>query len=180
MNCKLNIKSLVTLFIFIFLSNFLGCAAGKYSLVNPPSDKTESFQAVEVGKIDVGATNDEVQPEIPIELRSLIVEEIHKKNIYQQVLEENDFNDSVIKVDAKIIQFNKGSQFTRWAVGILGAGKAVLDVECKFINKETNDVFAQGIFTAEVKNGIFGGTANQKNMSKDVAKAIARFLKKGK
>ena len=165
--------------IFVILLSFVGCAQmGKYSISKPPVQDTKYFKNVEVSKIEVGLTTDEIDNDTTYELRSAIIESIQKKNIYQQVLNELDNDEDALKIECKIIELDNGDQFIRWLLG-MGIGKAHLDVSCKFINKKTNQVFASGTFTGEISGGIFGGEADQKLMSKFVAEAIARFLKKG-
>ncbi len=168
------IFSLITL---IYLMS--GCAPGKYVLTNPPTNDTRNFKNVEVAKVEVGITESELDPEIPIELRTAIMEEIQKKGIYKNIAAELDVDESTLQIQPKIIEFDKGSQAARYLVGF-GAGKAHLDVQCKFINKETEKVFAEGTFTAFVSGGFFGGSTNQKTMSKNVAIQIVKFLQKSR
>ena len=180
---KQRFKNLITIICSVVILSFFGCApVAKYGLmINQPTENTYSFKVVEVNKVEVGVTTDEVSPETLIDLRSFIIEEIKKKKIYQQVVEEYDLTNGaeVIQIDTKITDFKKGSRFLRSLLGIFGAGIATLDAQCRFINKDTNKVFADGTFIAELTVGFFGGAANPTEMSKQVARAVAKFLNKG-
>jgi hypothetical protein len=156
-----------------------GCAApGRYVIENPPTKATRSFTNIEVAKVEVGITKDELEPETQAELRTQIIEEIQKKEIFQKVAAEFDLQDGTLQIQPKIIEFSKGNQALRYFISF-GAGKAHMDVECKFINKETGDVIAKGKFIGELSGGFFGGSAGQDKIGSYVARHIADFLKKG-
>jgi len=157
----------------------VGCAPSKYMIKSPPTTDVKSFKNVEVASVSTGVTKDEVNPGMPAELRSAIIEAIQNKLIYAQVVPESDLTESVLQIQAKIIEFDKGSQAARYFVGF-GAGAASFKVECKFLNKETQAVIAEGTFKTGISGGVFGGASNQEKMAKDVAKQVAKFLKKGK
>lgn len=170
---KLHLLNLV----FVILLMLGGCVSvGKYSLDKSPSEDTKSFANVEVGKIEIGVTKDKLEPETILELRSAIIEAIQKKNIYQQVAAELGIDEGTLLIKCKIVELDNGSRFLRW---LIRAGKAYLETSCQFINKKTNKVISSGTFTGEIQGGFFGGAADQEEMSKSVADAIARFLKKG-
>ena len=98
--------------------------------------------------------------------------------MYQEVSTELDGQEDAIGIACRIREFNKGSQFVRWFVSF-GAGKGHLDVDCDFVEKSRNNVFASGSFTGQIQGGFFGGALNEESLSKHVARQIARFLKKG-
>ena len=177
---ELKLKNLLSLNILLIIILVLGgCSMGKYSLNRIPSEDTKSFVQVEVGQVEVGLTKDELDPETIFDLRSEIIKAIQKKKIYQQVAAELGIDEGTLLIKCKIIELDNGSQFLRWLIG-MGAGKAYLETSCQFINKKTNKVISSGTFTGEIKGGFFGGSANQESMSKFIAAAVARFLKKGK
>jgi hypothetical protein len=157
----------------------VGCAPANYILKGPPTENTRSFKNIEVAKVEVGITESELDPETPLELRRAIIEEIQKTEVFSQVTFELDSSESTIQIQPRIVEFDKGSQAARYLIGF-GAGKAHLDVECTFINKEMQTVIAEGTFKTEVGGGWFGGSADPKSMSEDVAKEIAKFLEEGK
>lgn len=181
MNFKSFIKLMGMVIIQLILIVFLlSCASGpyKYSLTGSPTEQTKSFKGIEVDKVEVGITESELDLETPIELRTAIIDEVQKTGKYAKVAPELTSEEGVIQIESKIVEFDEGSQGARW-IGF-GMGKAHLDVICQFKNKKTGEVFATGTFIGEIKGGWFGGTANQKKMSEYVAKAVAKFLKKGK
>lgn len=167
-------------FLFAIMVFFVGCATpGKYVLKNSPTTNPKSFKNIEVTKVEVGITESELEPETPIDLRTVIIQEIQKKKLFEQVASEFGVDEATLQIQPKIVQFDKGSQAARYFLGF-GAGKAHLDVDCKFVNKTTQETIAEGTFVAELKGGFFGGSANQKSMSQNVAKQVVKFLKKGK
>lgn len=174
------IRRLALLILFFVVStSFLGCAQiGRYSLIESPSKRTDSFQNCEVGEVTVGITQDELNPETLIDLRMAIIDAINKKRIYQSVMSEFKEVERAIRIECNIVVFDKGNQFARWFIG-WGVGQATLEVSCKFIDKEQGTTFASGGFTGVINGGFFGGTADQKILSKLVANAVAKFLKKG-
>jgi len=159
--------------------SLFGCAPGKYSLTGVPSEQTNTFRNVEVAPVEVGATTDEVDAETPMELRTAIIEAIQKKKMYETVVPELANDETAIRIESKIIELENGSQFGRWLIGGWG-GKAYMEVSCRFINKASGKEFADGTFSGEISGGFFGGSPNQSNMSKQVASAVVKFLKKGK
>ncbi|GEM_PF-2202775 len=169
-------RVLILAFAAAFLA--MGCAPS-YVLKAPPTTDTKSFKNVEVTKVEVGVTESELEPETALELRTAIIEQVQEKKIYENVAIVLEAEDSILQIQPTIAIFDKGSRTARYFIGF-GAGKARYEVFCKFINKNTQKVIAEGTFKAEIKGGLFGGGTNQKTMSEDVARKIAMFLKKGK
>ncbi|MBU0507952.1 DUF4410 domain-containing protein [bacterium] len=158
----------------------VGCAApNRYAMKSPATADVRSFRSVEVVSVSTGITEDELDPGTPTELRMAIISAIQKARTYRQVAAELDSSAGVLQIRAKIVRFDRGSQAARYLVGF-GAGKARLHVDCEFVDKESESIVAVGTFIAEIAGGLFGGTSNQGTMSKNVAKQVARFLKKGK
>ena len=89
---------------------------------------------------------------------------------------------SVLEIQPAIVNFRKGSQAARYFLGNLADNsfKARMDVECKFINKETGQTIAQGLFVGEIEGGLFGGSPNQITLSLFLAQHVANFLAKGR
>ncbi|NOX88459.1 MAG: DUF4410 domain-containing protein [Calditrichaeota bacterium] len=177
----LKFKSLLLLNVFLISLLILGgCATmGRYSLDYPPTESTRSYVNIEVAPIEVGITKDELDPATVSELRYAIIEKVQRLGIYQKVQAEPISDDRTLLIKCKIYELDNGSQFLRWLLG-WGAGKAYMETLCQFIDKKTNKVISSGTFSGEIRGGFFGGSADQEKMAKDVAGAIARFLKKGK
>ncbi|MCX6601729.1 MAG: DUF4410 domain-containing protein [bacterium] len=166
--------------VFVVSALVVGCAApGKYVMKNPPTTDVKRFGSVEVASVSTGITEDELDPATATELRSAIIAAIQKEAMYGKVAPEVDMSEATLQIQPRIVQFDRGSRTARYLVGF-GAGKAHLDVECKFVDKETQRVIAEGTFIAEIAGGLFGGASDQEMMSKNVAKQVAKFLKKGK
>lgn len=168
---------LLSILALIFIT---GCVTPhKYVLKRTPTKKPISFRNIEVTKVTWAETKDELLPETPLNLRKLIISEILNNQFYAKVGPSIETTERTMQIDCKILALDKGSKLARYAVGA-GAGKAHMDVECKFIDKETDKVFASGVFTGDIKGGFLGGSADQTSMAHEVAKGIAAFLEKGK
>ncbi len=167
---------------FAGLMLLAGCTTipGRYVLNGAPTESTKAFKNIGVAKVEVGTPGDPVDSTTPLELRNKLIEEIGKKQIYESVKLEGA-GVSVLEIQPKIIAFHKGSQAARYFGGAMAgeSAKAHLDVECKFISKESGQTIAQGIFTGEITGGLFGGSADQSTLSSYVARHVADFLSKG-
>lgn len=171
------IKSMSVFIILIFYL-IISCAShtGKYVLSSYPSENINSFKIVEVAKVELGETKDELDPEIPNVFQLAIWSEIQKTAIFDTVsFGEFDKEERTIRIECKIIEFDEGSDVARILIGG-GAGKAFLDVSCKFINKRTKKVFAEGIFKGIIR-GDFSAAAIQAILALDVAESIVEFIK---
>jgi hypothetical protein len=172
--------NLIVVLAIVFSFILLGCAAPqRYRLKSPPTDKTKSFKTVVVSKVETGITESELEPETMIQLRNAILDEVMETKIYEKVAFECEETAMTLEIQPKVVEFDKGSRTARYLVGF-GAGKGHLDVECKFLNRETQTVIAEGTFITELKGGLFGGGTNQQKMSQQIGEQVARFLKKGK
>jgi len=168
---------IIPIIILIFIA---GCVTPhNYVLKRTPTKKTISFRNIEVSKVTWDETKDEIQPETPLNLRKLIIREIQKKEFFAKVATSIETTERTMRINCKILTLDKGSKLARFAIGS-GSGKAHMDVECKFIDKKADKVFASGVFTGDIKDGLLGGEPNQTAMALEVAKGIATFLEKGK
>ena len=159
-----------------------GCTTpGYYKLTVPPTENTKAFKQVEVTEVKVGDTQDRVDSATAGELRKKLIEEIQKKRLYESVTLEG-VGASGLEIQPTIVNFRKGSQAARYFLGNLADNsfKARMDVECKFINKETGQTIAQGLFVGEIEGGLFGGSPNQITLSLFLAQHVANFLAKGR
>ncbi len=159
-----------------------GCSApGRYVLNGVPTESTRSFKNVGVAKVEVGTLAEPVNESTAAELRGKLVERIGKKRIYQSV-ELEAAGDSILEIQPRIIAFQQGSRTARYMLGNLAgkSAKARMDVQCRFINKDTGQTIADGTFIGEIATGFFGGSADQSLLSSYVAQHVADFLKKGR
>ncbi len=155
------------------------CASpGKYDLSVQPNSPPERFENIEVAPVTTGITSHSLDISAPAMLRSAVVDALAKTGRYSSVEPEIEAAPGVLRVNCEISEYETGSQAMRWLVGRF-AGGAYLDATCSFEDAETNRLYAQGVFTGEVKSGWFGGSAGIEGMADDAAAALARFLEKG-
>jgi hypothetical protein len=132
---------------FFTLIVFLGgCGAGR-TMVMKPTDVKQPFSSLEISE-----GNSTVA--VPDEFKQGFAKELDKL-----IYEEGGFKKgSELKIKYRFIQFNPGSQFSRWMWGGLGSsGKGTLTVEAKFFDgtdKELATIQAEG----EISSGAFGGS----------------------
>ncbi len=69
-----------------------GCAGpGKYVLTSKPTQDTKAFKNVEVAKVEVGITKDELDPETTTELRMAIIEQIKLLHRHKPLFKKRAF-----------------------------------------------------------------------------------------
>lgn len=100
-----------------------------------------------------------------------------KAALEQELFEKGGFvRGDGLKIMYRFIQFNPGSQFSRWFWGGIGsAGKGTMTVEARFLEfdgKELAKIHAEG----EITSGAFGGSFNL--AIQKAAKEIAEYAKK--
>lgn len=146
-------------------------------MTEAPAVSPNAFKTLGVANVEVGTPEDPVDSTTPLELRKKIIEEIAKKRIFESV-NPADTGVSALELQPTIMAFHKGSQAARYFGGNLAgeSAKAHMDVQCKFINKETGQLLAEGVFTGEIAHGLFGGSADQSQLCSYVAQHVANFL----
>ncbi|MFH1221272.1 MAG: DUF4410 domain-containing protein [Candidatus Eisenbacteria bacterium] len=175
---SLTFKRLVLGAALVLAVALIGCAPmGKYQLIKFPTESAATFRNVEVGTVEAGVTEDDLEPGTPSELRLAIIKAVERTKMYEKVGSDLAGASQTIMIKPKIVEMNNGSQFLRWLIGF-GVGKAHMEVTCQFVDTATGSVFATGSFTGEIKAGLFGGLSNQGKLSGQVAGAIASFLRK--
>ena len=123
-----------------------GCGAGRTMVLAPP-ETTAKFQAAEIFE-------DKATVEVPGEVSSSF-----QAKLVQELYKEGGFTRGPgLKIRYRFIQFNPGSQFTRWFWGGIGsAGKGTMTVEARFLDnsdKELAKIQSEG----EISSGAFGGS----------------------
>jgi len=124
---------------------FSGCGAGKTMVMTPP-ETAAKFPAAEI--IEVAPT-----VSVPDEVRSSF-----QQKLSTALYSEGGFQRGTgLKVKYRFIQFNPGSQFTRWFWGGIGnAGEGTLTIEAVFLDngdKELAKIQSEG----KISSGAFGG-----------------------
>jgi Domain of unknown function (DUF4410) len=159
------LKARISFSLIIAAIAFLtGCGAGK-TMVLKPSETKLQFASVDIfeGKSTV---------DVPEADKALFQEKLSKF-----VYEEGGFqkgND--LKIAYRFIQFNPGSQFTRYMWGGLGSsGEGTLTVEAKYSDVSDNEI-ATIQTEGKISSGVFGGSFSF--AIENCAKEIAEYTKK--
>lgn len=163
----------------IAVAGLVACTpASRYSVTMAPTAPTTSFRTISVGSVGVGVTTDTLDATAPAVVRDAIAEQMRDSDRFEQVSLDGA-QDAALLIDCEIVEFVRGNQASRWLLGRFGS-KARLDAHCRFVDAPARRLVAEGTFTGEVQGGWFGGSANIDNMSKDLAKAVRKFLEKGR
>ncbi len=142
---------------------FAGCGAGKTMVIKPPETKIIAPSVVVMeGKSTVN---------VPDEIKTKFREKLNK-----QLYEEGGFQKGdAIKIEYRFIQYDPGSQFTRWFWGGIGnAGEGSITIEAKYFDadgREISTIQTEG----KISSGFFGG-AFELALEK-AAKEIAEYTK---
>jgi hypothetical protein len=153
-------------FIILTLSLLLaGCGAGR-TMVIAPAETIERFTDAEI-------VEDQHTVNVPSEVNSSF-----QAKLSQLIYGEGGFAKGPgLKIKYRFIQFNPGSQFTRWFWGGIGsAGKGTMTVEAKFLDNKDREL-AKIQSEGEITSGAFGGSfdfAIQKAAA-EVAEYARRF-----
>ncbi len=140
-------KCLIGWLIMVALALCLtGCGAGRTMALAPP-ETVAKFQSAEIFE-------DKPTVDVPGEVSSSF-----QAKLSQELYGEGGFTKGPgLKIRCRFIQFNPGSQFTRWFWGGLGsAGKGTMTVEARFLDssdKELAKIQSEG----EITSGAFGGS----------------------
>lgn len=160
---KLRTRVRSTLILFPLIIFLAGCGAGR-TMVLKPTELSQQFSAVEISE-----GNSTVN--VPADAKQSFYQKLEKF-----IYEEGGFQKGAgLKIRYRFIQFNPGSQFTRWLWGGLGsAGKGTLTVEARYFDptdKELATIQAEG----EISSGAFGGSFDF--AIEKCAKEIAEYTK---
>jgi len=173
-------RSACALLVFCLLTISTGCATrGTYDITTMPTPPAPTFRSISVSEVRVGVTTDTLDLTAPVVLRDAIVTALLDAKRYDGVSTNGGADDGTLRIDCTIVDFDRGSQLSRWLIGRFGS-KAHLDASCRFTESPSDQLYAEGTFSGEVQGGLFGGSANLERMSKDLASAINRFLQRGR
>ena len=155
------------LFILLALTLFLiGCGAGRTMVLAPPVI-TAKFTSAEIYE-------DKATVDVPADVSASFQEK------FSQLLygEAGFVRGPDLKIRYRFIQFNPGSQFSRWFWGGIGsAGKGTMTVEARFLDKNDNEL-AKIQSEGEITSGVFGGSLQLaiEKAAKEVAEYAKKFL----
>lgn len=127
----------------------MGCGAAKTLVMAPPATK------IQVAAVEVAEGSSTVN--VPDDIKKAF----HDKLTQLLYEEEGGFRRGTeLKVRYRFIQYNPGSQFTRWFWGGIGnAGEGSMTVEAKYFDstdQELASIQAEG----KIGSGAFGGSFN--------------------
>ena len=160
-------KNLVLICILILLSctAFLaGCGAGKTTVV-AFKDTSAKYTRAEIFE-------EKSTVQVPENMKAQF-----KGALEKELFEKGGFvRGDGLKIMYRFVQFNPGSQFSRWFWGGIGsAGKGTMTVEARFLEfngKELAKIHSEG----EIASGFLGGDFNL--AVQKAAKEIAEYAKK--
>lgn len=159
--CSILIGIIIVLILNLSLT---GCGAGR-TMVLAPAETPVKFSSVELYE-------DKPTVSLPGDVSASF-----QAKLAQLLYEQDGFTRGPgLKIRYRFIQYNPGSQFTRWFWGGIGsAGKGSMTVEARFLDssdKELAKIHSEG----EITSGAFGGSfefAIQKT-----AEEVAEYAKK--
>lgn len=155
---------IIGMFILLMLIlSLTGCGAGR-TMVLAPAETPAKFPSAELYE-------DKATVTVPADVSASF-----QAKLAQLLYGQDNFTKGPgLKVRYRFIQFNPGSQFSRWFWGGIGsAGKGTMTVEVRFLDssdKELAKIQSEG----EISSGAFGGSfdfAVQKT-----AEEVAEFAK---
>jgi hypothetical protein len=142
-----------------------GCGAGR-TMVLVPAETPDKFVSAEI-------IEDKPTVDVPGDVSASF-----QAKLAQLIYGQDGFTRGPgLKIKYRFIQFNPGSQFSRWFWGGIGsAGKGSMTVEVRFLNSSDKDL-AKTQSEGEITSGAFGGSfdfAVQK-AAEEVAEYAKRF-----
>jgi hypothetical protein len=141
-----------------------GCGAGKTTVVS----LTEKYAKFTRAEIFEEKSTVQVPEQMKAQFKAALEKELFEKGGFVR--------GDGLKIMYRFIQFNPGSQFSRWFWGGIGsAGKGSMTVEARFLEfngKEMAKIQAEG----EITSGAFGGSFNL--AIQKAAKEIAEYAKR--
>jgi hypothetical protein len=158
-----NFKGLLSLVLISVLVFCVGCGVGRNLVVKPPETKVRAASAT------ASEANSSVS--VPTEVKSEFQTKLDK-----YLYDEGAFKKgSELKIKYRFIQYEPGSQFSRWFLGGIGnAGEGSLMIEAKFFDsgdQELATIQTEG----RIGSGFFGGSYSQ--ALDKAAEKVAEFAK---
>jgi hypothetical protein len=153
------------LVLFVSTPFLAGCGAGRTTVL-APAETPARFTAAEIYE-EKATVN--VPGDVNAQFRSSLEKELFEKGGF--------IRGDGLKIKYRFIQFNPGSQFSRWFWGGIGsAGKGTMTVEAKFFDQNGNEL-AKIQSEGEISSGAFGGSFNLaiQKTAKEIAEYAKRF-----
>jgi hypothetical protein len=178
----LSLRRVLAIPVLFSLALVLGCGAPTQYISTPdPIEQLDTYAVLEVAppRTD-GEEFLEITEEEVLSIQEALVERLQKKKVMPEVTFKTDATDRVMLVNSTITRFDTGSQAARYFVGF-GAGVAKMVMHVALVDKGTGTTIAETDVQNKIRGGFFGGSANARNMGKEIAKGVEKFIrKKGK
>ena len=159
------IKIIPVLSVITMMVCLQGCGTSKIIVINPiaHSERIQKTVALKPGNHTVSVDKESLD----------IFEEVVGTNLYKgKRFAKGD--DTVVAY--RFIQFDKGNRFKRYLLGGIGnSGEGSLTVECRFINKDGQEIGKTQI-EGKIGSGFFGGSMDSAIVS--AANSLATYVKK--
>ncbi len=143
-----------------------GCGSSRYTVVEAPKQPVANFEVLEIRDFSSALTDKDSQDlagRFANQLHAAVLEDRKKnpgKSIFSEVVRATDRSDQVLRLDGKVISFEKGSRAKRYFLGF-GAGKAFCTIQATFADKATGAEVLKANFDGELSMSFFGGSAEE-------------------
>lgn len=135
----------------LFLPVLVGCGAGRTMVLKAPVEKVTTRE--------IGLVEEEPTVNVPREVRDTFHEKLERALFEAKDGKEPPFaRGSDLKLRYRFVQFNPGSQFSRWFWGGIGnAGEGTMTVEATFLREGGEDL-SKIQCEGKISSGFFGGS----------------------
>jgi len=155
-----------SMLVVLFASTVAGCGSSRYTMVEPPKQAVSSFEVLEIRDF-TSALSDQDSRDLAgrfaDQLHTAVIKDREKnpgKSVFKEVVRTSDRTDHVLRLDGKVISFEKGSRAKRYFIGF-GAGKAFCTIQATFTDKATGEEVVKANFDGELSMSFFGGSADE-------------------
>jgi len=138
-----------TAWLLLGLIVLAGCGVGRAMVIKPPEAK------IRVNTVQVAEGNSPVA--VPADVKATFTEKLD-----QYLYGEGGFQKgSELKISYRFIQYDPGSQFTRWFWGGIGnAGEGSLTIETKYFDASDKEIATVNV-EGRIGSGFFGGALTE-------------------
>ena len=150
----------------LFALTVSGCGSSRYTIIETPKKEVTNFEVLEIRDFTSALTDQDssdLAARFANQLHAAVIKDREKnpgKSIFSEVVRATDRSDKVLRLDGKVISFEKGSRAKRYFIGF-GAGKAFCTIQATFSDKATGEEVLKANFDGELSMSFFGGSAEE-------------------
>ena len=160
-------RSFITaLLMILFAVTVSGCGSSRYTIIETPKKEVTNFEVLEIRDFTSALTDQDSRDlagRFANQLHAAVIKDREKnpgKSIFAEVVRATDRSDKVLRLDGKVISFEKGSRAKRYFIGF-GAGKAFCTIQATFSDKASGEEVLKANFDGELSMSFFGGSAEE-------------------